>query len=312
VEKRIEVALHTIRNRRHKYPYFPARDFTIKQEIIEFLRSNCIKVGIDVAGFDSYIEQNKTEVRQQIANLKAEANTQAAALLKVFFNGVDNAVGRISDCKELTPLQILGHADAINSVGPNIHLNTTHAGSFPNDPNSATFVYSVGTEGFTLASDSVGFFFLWQNQNDSTIIVDVAASLSLMGLCESSTAGAIFGDADLKVSAALHIHELWNDPPTSPIFQPAQSLLALETEAQTLGFFFGNDFDIKSVEKSFEPRYSQFVMPPNGVALFEVACELEGNLAKSGPGDDPLVEADFLTFGRRVLCPYVGILPLTF
>lgn len=53
------------------------------------------------------------------------------------------------------------------------------------------------------------------------------------------------------------------------------------------------------------------MIPPNGTALFEVSCELEASLDISGPGDDPTVEADFATFGRRVLCPYVGILPLT-
>jgi hypothetical protein len=261
---------------------------------------------LDVAKFDSYVKQNNIQVRQQLANLKAEANAHAGSLLKVFFNGVDNAVGRMSSINERTFVQILGHADASN-----IHLNSIHAGSFPSDPNAATFVYGVGTDGFHTATDSVGFFFLWQNQNANTIIVDVDASLSLMGVCESNTVSTILAEADLKVSATLHIHELWNDPPTSPIFQPAQSLLALETDAQTWGIFFGNDIDVKNIAKSFELRYSQFVIPPNGTALFEVSCELEASLDISGPGDDPTVEADFATFGRRVLCPYVGILPLT-
>jgi len=156
--------------------------------------------------------------------------------------------------------------------------------------------------GFSIGIGSVSFFFSWQNPSESTISVDVAASLALMGLCEAATAGAtVAGDARLRVGAALNIHELWNDPPTSPIFQPTQSLPALDVHSETF-LFWGNDFDIQLVANSFELRYFQFVMPPKGIAMFEVACELECHLS-----GEATVEADFETFGRQVLCPYVEI-----
>jgi hypothetical protein len=194
VDSRIEIALS--RNERNQIAYPPASDLPIKKEVLNFLRSSFRKLGLDVAKFDSYVKQNNIQVRQQLANLKAEANAHAGSLLKVFFNGVDNAVGRMSSINERTFVQILGHADASN-----IHLNSIHAGSFPSDPNAATFVYGVGTDGFHTATDSVGFFFLWQNQNANTIIVDVDASLSLMGVCESNTVSTILAEADLKVAS---------------------------------------------------------------------------------------------------------------
>jgi hypothetical protein len=314
VEKRIEVALSKIKNGRSKFPRFRGADFSTttdalpsKRAISDFLRSNFTKIGFEFDKFDALVKHYDTEVRQQMANLKAESDKQAPAILKNLLHSVENASNRISSLIQVDSVEVLGHADVITSSGPHIHLNSTHAGSFPNDPNKATFIFGDSKDdiflpGFSIGIGSVSFFFSWQNPSESTISVDVAASLALMGLCEAATAGAtVAGDARLRVGAALNIHELWNDPPTSPIFQPTQSLPALDVHSETF-LFWGNDFDIQLVANSFELRYFQFVMPPKGIAMFEVACELECHLS-----GEATVEADFETFGRQVLCPYVEI-----
>jgi hypothetical protein len=129
--------------------------------------------------------------------------------------------------------------------------------------------------------------------------------LGLAGFCSVESDGGflvIGNDADLSVDASLQIHELWNDPPTSPVPQSPQSQNALHIECDTLGVLQDAHTAAQGFAKSFELRYSQLVIPPKGIAMFEVACELR--FALTG---DSQASSWFRDDGRKLVCPWVTI-----
>jgi hypothetical protein len=150
-------------------------------------------------------------------------------------------------------------------------------------------------------TEEVSFGFFWQNPSDKFAVVNVDGYLVLTAVCQAIDHGGILAEdrfSRLSVDANLHISELWNDPPTSPIGQPSQSEHALSVSVENTGWFDDGQIVNQDLFRGYDLEYSQFVMPPNGVAMFEVACTL--SYSNSSDGEANFV---FLNLGRQALCP---------
>jgi hypothetical protein len=110
----------------------------------------------------------------------------------------------------------------------------------------------------------------------------------------------------LDIDTGLAIHELWNDPPTSPIYQLGQSVTALPTLACDSGGAFSiGDINGADLNRGFAFTYEQLVIPPKGRVMFEVYCDTGYQIF------DGEAQADFRENGRQVLCPgvWIAVLP---
>jgi hypothetical protein len=195
---------------------------------------------------------------------------------------------------------LLDTASEISSV--EITLDSTHIGPTPEN-NWARFFHDASAGGGASGQGVVSFGFLWQNPSDKSAVVNVHGYLVLNGFCSVFSDSGFFseGVAFLTVFADLAIHELWNDPPTSPAPQSGQSQVALQLGCDSTGFFEPGCANGRSLAAGFDLEFDQFMLPPKGTAMFEVSCILDWSLT------DGETQSDFSVGDRRVLSPGVLI-----
>jgi hypothetical protein len=307
---------------KHKLSTFRRADFSknieksaSQQAINELLASNLTKAGFESDKFGALIKQSDAEARQRIANLKAEADKQSPAVLDTFNRAVENLSVRLANLKALPPppdapaqFVVLDTAAEIFTF-PGITLDFMHVGPSP-EYNSAKFLLkaSAGEAGFN-AFEQVSFGgFFWQNPSDRPVVVNVHGYIVLNGLCSVfSDGGPFFGSrfSHLFVDVDLQIHELWNDPATSPIGQPGQSQNALSLRCDSSGFLDTGCANGESLFRGFDLQFNQFMVPPKGIARFDIDCLFSSFM---GNGE---TQSDFSFGGRQLLCPGVLLNVLT-
>src|SRR5260221_1325603 len=261
-----------------------------QQAINKLLESTLTKAGCELDKFGTLLKQSDAEARQSMAQLIAEADKQSPAVLDTLHRTVGdwrNRVGR------LTPLALpdaparpvlLDTATEIVVGSPNSSAFFTQI-STGTGPGSASnfaqfqFDKSFGEPGIidfgTIGEVEVSFGFLLQNPSDNNAVVNVDCYILLNGFCwVFSDGGFLPGNrfSRLYVDAILVIHELWNEPPTSPIEQPYQSRNALDISCDSWGFLASVGHDEGNLFRGFDLGYSQFVLLPKGTAMFQVIC----------------------------------------
>src|SRR4051794_159738 len=256
MRKPSEVGLSALRDARHKLSSLRragssahVEKTTSHQAINTLLEANFTKAGFELDKFAALIKQDNVEARQRVADFIAEADRQAPAVLNALHVSVGALNDRLDHFETLAlpdaPAQhfLLDTATEISATS-GITLDSTHIGPIPEN-NSARFIYdaSVGDIKFGHANvEQVSFGFLWQNpRRKRNAIVSIQGFIVLNGLCLVHSNGAIIlsgGFSHLSIDVDLFIHELWNDPPTSPIQQSGQSQTALpDLSCNSIGAF---------------------------------------------------------------------------
>jgi hypothetical protein len=315
MEKLCKMGLSELRDRRLSTfrPDFPANiEKSARQRAInKLLESNFKKAGFEFDKIGALIKQSDAAARQRIANLMAEADSQSPAALAALHPTVENWNNRLEHLKTLdtpdAPTQwiLLDTATEISATS-GIILDSTHIGPAP-ESNWAKFFYNTSGGGeLIVGGEEVSFGFLWQNPSDRYAAVNVNGYIVLNGSFAVWSDGGVFAASysRLAVDVHLYLHELWNDPPTSPVFQPTQEETALALFCKTFGFFQIGDNDSQNLNRGFLLQYSQFVLPPKGTVMLEVACSLLWD------ADDGQTYSDFSFRDRRLLCPgvFIGVL----
>jgi hypothetical protein len=303
MQKPSKATLSELVEARRKFPTSrraagPARMKTCagRQAVKRFVESNLGKGGFDFDAFRDLVKWSEAEARLRIADLRADADRQSHARLQALHREVDGLNHRLT-----AEFFLLDTAAEITALG--ITLDSSHIGPTPEN-NWARFFHDVSHgDGFDVGSGVVSFGFLWQNPSDKAVVVNVHGYLVLDGFCSVFSNGGFIAlaFAELNVDADLVIHELWNDPPTSPVAQSTQSQNALTLSCESLGFIEPGCADGRSLAAGFDLEFDQFMMPPKGTAMFEVSCSLDWSM------DDGEIQSDFSFGDRRVLCPGVLI-----
>lgn len=159
--------------------------------------------------------------------------------------------------------------------------------------------------------ENLRFIFVFDNPNDRYTAVNVASYLRVNGSCEASADGGtagIFpgGTSHLHLKAFLNVWEWWNQPPTRPVGQATQTRDILNLSADGGGYFESvGDIEVQAVNGNFDVTYELFVLPPNGVAVFEVT------LLVSYDNDDGRIAVDFASDSFEIMCPLVAVAILT-
>jgi hypothetical protein len=263
-----KAASSKVRDARHKlwnlhHAGIPANGKTsaYTQAAHELLESTLTKTGFDPAKVNVLREQNELEWPKRRAKSDADADQRSSAMLDTVSRGTENWRATVTGFKTLGTANfqrfLLDTAAEISATSEITVASTQTAAT----NNTAQFrldtTQSSGTE-------EVSFGFFWQNPSDKFAVVNVDGYLVLTAICQAIDHGGILAEdrfSRLAVDANLHISELWNDPPTSPIGQPSQSQRALTVSVENTGWFDDGEIVNQDLFRGYDLQYGQFVMP---------------------------------------------------
>lgn len=152
--------------------------------------------------------------------------------------------------------------------------------------------------------DELDFVFAWRNPASTYAVVNVESYLALNGFCAAWADGGVLPDnwAGFGLHASLNVFEWWNQPPTVPPAQAAQDQLLNTTHAVANGVFDPGDYESAAVAGNYDVSYREFILPPQGVAVFEVSFGALHEIFGDGSLELDLSSGDF-----GIMCPAVVI-----
>ena len=238
------------------------------------LESILTKAGVELDRFEALHQESEADIQARIEQQMAEADAESAAMRDTVRREVENWRKTVEHLKTLAPTAAPVQRfllDTASDITATSGLTVDSKQIAPTN-NAAKFFFRTNGPGTT---ETLSFAFLWQNPSDRPAVVNVDGYLVLDGRCRATAFGNTFGGFNvchMFVDARLDIHELWNQPPTSPIRQSGQDARALQVSANASDFFNDGEVVTRFLFRGFDLQYGQFVVPPHGTARIEVSC----------------------------------------
>jgi hypothetical protein len=271
------------------------------------------KTGLDVAAFKKIRTQTQTEMRRLAAEQHADAIKHSSAVKDRLAHGVESWRQTVERFRLPDPALVSPFLPGFVVIETPFIIWPTHGlqldDSHIEPGHNRAKVKGQSTK--SSGSENLRFIYVWENPNDRFAAINVASFLALNGSCEASADGGtagIFpgGTSNLQLKAFLNVWEWWNQPPTNPLRQATQTRDVLNLSADGGGWFGSvGAIEVRSVSGNFDVSYSLFVLPPHGVAVFEVT------LLVTYANDDGRIQLDFSSGGFEIVCPEVAIAVLT-
>jgi len=153
----------------------------------------------------------------------------------------------------------------------------------------------------------VSFLFVWGNPRDTYTLVRVASVLGLNGYCSAFASGGFYANdyTWLSIAANLGLFVYTPRDYPAPPYQSAQRNEVAQLSAFGGGWFGVGELKSTAIAGSYEVSYDQFIIPPRGVAVFEVSLELLHYI------DDGWIQVDFASGDFKVTCPAVILVVLS-
>jgi hypothetical protein len=200
------------------------------QRVLEALLT---RSGLDRSELEILANQRRTEANELAARRLAKADQQFSAFLETVKRDINNWRNNVEQLAIFFPPPVqrflLNTASDVSATsGIPISSSSLAPG---NNWVQFLFVTFQETPEFNSSNEEVSFSFFWQNPSNVTATIDVDAYLILTRLLQLVATGGYVegGFCYIAVRAELHIHELWNQPPTSPVFQSGQASLRRQT-----------------------------------------------------------------------------------
>jgi len=308
---RINQELSELRDARHKRANLGILDVpsdekktASRQAMDKLLEEALRKAGLDLDKVEALRKQSESEMLERIAKLRAEADEQDSAREETVRRAINNWRNAIVQFTTPTPPADSFQRFLLNTASEIFSTSRITLASKQIAPANNTAQFKLQTKQTVLPAEEVSFGFFWQNPSDKYALINVDGYLVLTGLCRATSEGGTFPDdreCSLSVDANLHLHELWNQPPTT--YDQSQNALTLSVESG--GFNDPRKTIAQNLFRGFDLQYTLVLVPPNGALMFEVACSLRCKISHG--------EADytFQVFGRQAMCPGLLITLLT-
>lgn len=294
-----------------------------RRSIAKLVESAAMKAGLDVSKVDKLLAKDQNALRADFDKQKAWAARNSRSAEAAFRRGT---------AARLQALELLSTpftSSVIKIVRPFlIWQQPMIEADVSFDPHieylNSSIKFLVNTIGGTDYTQFV-FYFLWRNESESPVVVDVDSSLFLNGNCSVSAApGFLSGDvAYLNMNAGLGLIQWigWgtdphtgasNDQTFDPNPQPTQFQTVTDLKASGGHIFDGADFHSQLFSlQPFPLSRDMFMVPGNASVIFQVGLTVQYSFA-GGPlegggnlGDN--VTVDFSTNGNAVVCPLVEL-----
>ncbi len=249
---------------------------TNKRALQNLIVSHLTKTGFDVEGFEKIRAAQQTELGRLAADHKTQAIARSTALKGEIQQTIDARL-RAFDPLGAAPGASVSY-ELVNQpflIWPTLGVFFDSSQIVPSNSWAKMKVDSTRSSGY----EEMSFYFLWQNPNDRVAVVNVDAYLVLKGHCQCGSDGGVFPGSrysNLQLMSKLYLLEWWNQPPTQPIPQTDQFQQALYISTDTGGWSDPGAIEFKDIFRGYDLRYTSFIVPPNGVVVFEVAAAVSG------------------------------------
>jgi len=249
--------------------------------------------GLDVATLRAMLEQRETELEQLVERHKRVVLKQAAKLKNKLPAGIEAQAKALASLAKKPgffphPSFTLDTPFLIWS-NPLIELDSQAA---PFD-SWAKFKYATSQDRGT---QKVSFYFYWPNSFSDYAVINATTFMSASGHLKSHAPWAVRTNISWVETYARF--GIWFGVPgeVNPVGYEAQWLASIGAYGS---FITGGDTRSTGVSAGVNLSKTMFAVPPNNVAVFEVA------LAINYENDDGDIEADFQSGDFRIACPLV-------
>ena len=152
-------------------------------------------------------------------------------------------------------------------------------------------------------TETLHFYFLWQNTRAGYAVITVDAFLVLNGYCSVHSGGGIIdgGEAVLSLDAQQDLLQTWTGPISSPVAQSGQTQRALDLAVDSRGWLTDGQTATAIVYRGYDLRYEQAVVPPGQYLIIDAAVAFGYGYL------DGEVDADFASAAFQISCPFVQV-----
>ncbi len=279
----------------------------------QLLTSFLTKSGFEFDKFDMIRVQNQTELKQIAEKEKANAIKNSTSIKDDFVKNIANWRNSLENIVKVGPANPNFNFIVIGTpflVWPShgVIMDDPHI-----EPWKNSVKFKINSNSSSYGSENVTFYFLWENPDNKYVVLNVGSSLVLNGYCENSADGGwagIFpgGTSNLNLDAKLILYDWTTQPPTAPY--PPES--TQNKHILTLTAYGGGYFEaVGAIEHtpatgSYDIGYNLFLIPPHGVAVFEVVLSVQYQ------NDNARIDViDFESGDFQVICPAVVIAVLS-
>ncbi len=318
-ESQIKIALSAARDAHRKYSKVRLADLYERSQILKtnqravenLFASYLTKTGFEIDKFNKIREQNQTELRRILEEIKADAIKQSSSIKDTLRYGVNSQRKTIEHLAALTPPDktnivilaspfLISQTDALKDYSSNIEPWKSWA-KFRLD-------YDKPGRGQTQA---LSFWFYWENPSDSEVFINVDTYLVLNGFCSADAQkpweDIIFypnfvSSSGVHLQAELKLVEWLNQQFIPPIGQVDQTVLDLSVILE--GLFHWEKFDATPVSGNYNLSYNRYLVRPHGEMVFGVTLSID--YANDFGGSSKL-SVDFERGSHEVMCPSVLI-----
>ena len=152
-------------------------------------------------------------------------------------------------------------------------------------------------------TETLHFYFLWQNPRAGYAVVTVDAFLVLNGYCSVHSRGGVIdgGEARLILDAQADLLQTWTSPISSPVAQSGQTQRALDLAADSTGWLTDDQTKTAIVYRGYDLRYEQAIVPPGQYLIIDAAVAVSYGYLNGE------VDADFSSAAFQISSPFVQV-----
>ena len=281
-----------------------ARMQALQRQGEKALSAHLKKTGFDFRAYEGIRARQQAEMRRLLKQAEAATIKRSSSRRKALASGVQNwreKIERFRGATRVSPfVPAFEVVDTPFLIWPTnrLQLEDSHIQPWNNRAKVRGLWRGTGNE-------NLRFVFVWQNVKDTSVIVNVESYLAVNGACDAfAEGGLLLGTINsVWVQTTLNVWEWWHHPPTLLPPQATQTQKVLSVVTHGGGFLSnlgGGSVESASASGLFDVRRTSFSLPPNGVAVFEVALEFFYDNTGGG-----MIQARFASGDFGVMCPAV-------
>jgi hypothetical protein len=164
-----------------------------------------------------------------------------------------------------------------------------------------------------LTEDRLVFYFLWQNERNRDVVVNVESVQTLNGTWEIYAddgwivtpfwGQGTIGYSRFSMYSTLAVDEWWNQPPTHPVAQSGQRVEIASERKDGFHAIRNEPWEHETgvVSESYHAHYDSLLVPAGASVVFESAVQINMDGYKGG------INLLFDGEGQRITAPYLAL-----
>jgi hypothetical protein len=268
-----------------------------------------VRVGFDATAIERELAAERAQSHRRLEELKAEAVAQSGVRADSLGRMVDAQRAALGGVTGIWPpttqhLTLDSPVEIWATDGLNLESTTIEPYKSRAQIRLDYKLYEdlFGAYLLNWSYDFLHFYFLWENQESVSAVVDVNAFLILNGFCLAHSQGGFFsgGKGHLTLDPTLDLLQTWTQPISSAAPQSGETWNVLDLVADSTDFDSDDQWKYDVVYRGTLVGYQQEIVPHANL-IIDVALRLGSYV------DNAEVSADFATGEFYVMSPFVNL-----